>query len=229
MKIPILIQARMSSQRLPGKVLINVQGKPILEYVLNQLRKCRDTNIIVCTSTDKSDDTIQLYCQNNQVQCFRGDLHNVVFRFKEAIEMFGLDCFIRISADSPLFDPNLINEGIKIFKENKYDIVTNVFKRTYPKGQSFEILKSQIFLDAIADMNSSDDLEHVTKYFYRNTQKFKIYNIDSGYDAILALNMCIDSQSDLELFIAILNKEGKGLFEKNWKEVMQIYKRLEHA
>ncbi|MCP5102183.1 MAG: acylneuraminate cytidylyltransferase, partial [bacterium] len=164
-KIAAIIQARMTSQRFPGKVLYQVQEKPLLQYILESLAHCPHLHmVIVATSTGASDNPIAEFCIANGIECARGPLEDVAGRFKETLEKYDLNAFIRISGDSPLISPALINEGMRIFNTHRYEIVTNIQNRTFPKGQSLEILAADSFQRAYPVMESARDREHVTPY-----------------------------------------------------------------
>ncbi len=141
MKIGVIIQARMSSQRLPDKVLTMVNGKPLLQYLLERLTHCSSIDqIVVATSEDKSDDPIAVFCHEYGALCFRGPLQNVAKRFYMALEKYNLDAFVRVCCDSPMLDQKLIDQGVKLFN-GEYDLVTNTLRRSYPVGQSVEVIR----------------------------------------------------------------------------------------
>ncbi|RPH73261.1 hypothetical protein EHM76_05545 [bacterium] len=172
-----IIQARMSSERFPNKMLYPVFGKPLLGYLLERVSNIKDLNlIVVATSANSEDDQISNFCESQGVACYRGPLDDVSKRFLEVIENYQIDNFVRINGDSPLIDPEVIARGIKIFLTGDYDIVTNVFPRTFPKGQSVEMLSARVFAEGFYFMKSTDDHEHVTKFFYRNCDDYKICN-----------------------------------------------------
>jgi len=225
MDIAAIVQARMNSKRLPGKVLLDVRGKPIIGYLLERLAKSKKIGkIIVATSTDQSDLPIVDYCKQKKVQCFRGPLDNVAERFRNTIKAYGLNSFIRICADSPLIDPDIIDTGIEIFKDENCEIVTNVLKRTFPMGQCFEIFNSDSFIKGYAEMEGPSDLEHVTKYFYKNSGRFKIYNMETESPAYARINLCVDTPDDFNLFGSILAKMNRPFLDYGWKEIVEIYK-----
>ena len=106
MRIEAIIQARMSSKRLPGKVLEQIQGKSVLQYLLERIGRCLGLQYtIVATSTDNSDDPIEEFCDDFGIECFRGSLENVAERFRDAAKKYKLDAFVRVCSDSPLLDP----------------------------------------------------------------------------------------------------------------------------
>ena len=174
-----ILQARTNSKRLPKKVMKKIFNKSILERVINRLKKSKEIKkIIVATSNSTQDDLIATFCKKKKIFFYRSNLNNVYLRYYKLINAQKIDSFVRITADSPLIDPKIIDKSIKIFKKNKFDIVTNTLKRSYPKGQSVEVVNSKIILKNLKTVsNNKDNLEHITSYFYRNKNRFKIMNI----------------------------------------------------
>jgi spore coat polysaccharide biosynthesis protein SpsF len=180
MKFIIFIQARMSSKRLPGKVLLQIKQKSILEHIFFNLNKSHFAKkIVVLTSKYKSDNKIVNVCKKNKISFYRGSLDNVYKRFVDALDEFKCDAFVRICADSPMIDVKIVDAAIKKFKCKKFDIVTNCFPKTYPKGQSVEVINSEVFIKNFKKVKKKSFLEHITKFFYLNHNRFKIFNIRS--------------------------------------------------
>jgi len=145
-----IIQARYSSKRLPGKVLKKILGTTVLERVINQVKKSKKINkIIIATSKHKSDKKIINFCKKNKINCILGPLNDVFKRFYSIIIQEHCKSFVRISADSPLLDYSLIDKAVTLFNKNRYDIITNVFPRTFPKGFSVEVINSKIILNSL--------------------------------------------------------------------------------
>ena len=143
-----IVQARYSSKRLPGKVLKKILGITVLKRVVNQIQKSRKiSKIIIATSKHKTDKKIINFCNKNIINYMSGPLNNVFKRFYSIIIHERCKAFVRISADSPLLDPSLIDRAVTVFNKSRYDIVTNVFPRTFPKGFSIEVINSRIILD----------------------------------------------------------------------------------
>ena len=213
----------MSSQRLPGKVLYKVAGKAILQYLLERLRHCDGLNaIIVATSTDDSDTPIADFCQEQGVLCYRGSLLNVASRFKEASEAYQLDGFVRVNGDSPLLDQRLIRQAVVAFLGGDFDLVTNVLKRTYPKGQSVEVLCSETFRAAYQRMRAGDELEHVTRYFYDRQEDFRIFNFESGQD-YGRIQLSVDTPQDVAMFSSIIARMDRAHWDYTLTEILDIY------
>jgi len=191
-----IIQARYSSNRLPGKVLKKIFGITVLKRVINQVRKSKKiSKIIVATSKHSTDKKITNFCKKNKIHCISGPLNNVFKRFYSIIVHEDCKSFVRISADSPLLDCSLIDKAITFFNRKRYDIVTNVFPRTFPKGFSVEVINSKIILDFLIRVKKKKHQEHLTSFFYDNYKKFKIKNF---YNRInySSINLSIDNLSD---------------------------------
>ena len=211
----------MNSNRLPNKALTNISGIPLLQRVINKISfSDRVSSIVVATSDKKSDDPIALFCKKNKVKYFRGNLNNVANRFKELLISQEANAFIRINGDSPLIDSNLINIAVDYFKVGTCDIVTNIFPRSFPKGQSVEVLKSETFIKVCDTNLNTEQKEHVTKIYYDFPEKFKILSFTSGGN-YSNINMSIDNLFDKEKIKSIINK----LKDDNigWEKLCQFY------
>lgn len=198
MKIIAIIQARMSSHRLPGKSLARVDGRPLLQMVLERLDRCIALDgCIVATSTDSSDDALAAFCESHGIASYRGSLTDVASRFREVAKRSACTAFVRVNGDSPLIDPRLIDQGIGRFCACNYDIVTNVHPRTYPRGQSVEVVRAAAFERAYGLMSEPADLEHVTRIFYRRADDFCIGSFRNVCD-LSSIQMSVDDAMDLE-------------------------------
>jgi spore coat polysaccharide biosynthesis protein SpsF len=219
-----IIQARYSSKRLPGKVLKKIFGITVLQRVVNQVKKSKEiTKIIIATSKQKKDKKIINFCNKNKIHCISGPLNNVFKRFYSIIIHENRNSFVRISADSPLIDPSLISRAVTLFKKNRYDIVTNVFPRTFPKGFSIEVIKSKIILDFILKIKKKRHKEHLTSFFYDNHRNFKIKNF---YNKInnSNINLSIDSFVDFIRVKSILKFCKNKSYSLEY--ILLIYKKL---
>ncbi len=176
MKIAILIQARYNSKRLPGKVCLKILNKELLLHVYNNCKKSCLKRIYIITSKNKSDKPIIDLCKKNKIKYLKGSLTNVYLRYFQAIKKFKLDGFVRITGDSPLINYKIIDKAIKKFLKEKPDIITNVFPRSFPIGQTVEVIDSKIFINNFKNILKKDEKEHITKYFYKNNKNFKIIN-----------------------------------------------------
>lgn len=224
--IALVIQARTSSSRFPEKVLSPLRGIPMLLWTINY---CRKTNlpIFVLTSTDKSDDQLIGMLENNYVSYYRGSLENVVSRYLSFMKEHQVKKVVRISGDSPLINPDVI---LKVIAQDQEladaDLTTNVFPRSFPKGQSVEVIPRKS-LELLRDRNLSEsDIEHVTPYFYANYKEFKINNLNNTED-LSSINLSVDTKEDLlrvDQFMALasLNFSSSALsWEKFSKAIVE--------
>lgn len=226
MSIGIIVQARMGSQRLPGKVLYPIAGKPMLQYLLERLEHCRGIDkVVIATSTDQSDNPIFEFCQQYGADCYRGSLLNVAGRFKEVLDVYQLDSFVRISGDSPLLDQKLIELGLEIFCRNDFDLVTNVRPRSYPKGQSVEIVSGSAFNAAYPLMQTDEELEHVTKYFYLHQADFSIFNF-AAPQAYGDIQLSVDNRQDMEIFAAMVRMMSRPHWAYGLEDVLGLYRQV---
>ena len=201
-----LIQARMSSKRLPGKSLLYLNKKKLLSHVIENVKKSKDIKkIIVVCSSSKSDDKLSNFCKNKSVSVFRGEQNNVASRFFYVLKNTKFKSFVRINGDSPIIDYKLINIITKKFNSKKHDICTNVLKRTFPKGQSVEVISKNFYIKNFNKIKSKSDLEHVTAYFYKNKKKFKIFNINSKKN-FSNINLSVDTLQDFERISKLMKK-----------------------
>lgn len=201
-----IIQARMSSTRLPGKVLLPLAGKPILSRVYDRLTASNQlSEIVVSTSVSTSDTLIYEYCIENSIPVHRGSLNDVVDRLLGCAEDRRADHFVRISGDSPLIDPTLIDRVVALQRETLCDLATNVQVRSFPKGQSVEVIRTESLGHAWPKMKLAEDFEHVTRYFYAHPNDFTIENLLCE-DAIGDLQLSVDTPEDLQAIEEILPK-----------------------
>ncbi|MDQ7778791.1 MAG: NTP transferase domain-containing protein [Planctomycetota bacterium] len=199
-----IVQARMGSTRFPGKTLYRVAGKPLLEYLLERLAHCSGLDaVVVATSTENADTPIADYCMEHGVAVCRGHLTNVAARFAQALDEHRFDAFVRVSADSPLLDQRLVDKAAALFGSGNFDLVTNVQERTFPRGQSVEVVRADVFRSTVKLMREPEDLEHVTRYFYQHATAFRIHNFRSERD-YGDMQMSVDTEADMRSFEAIV-------------------------
>ena len=225
-KIGAIVQARMSSQRFPNKVLYEVDGKPMLQYLLERLQHCNCLDaLVVATSVDDSDTPIAEHCRQHGVACYRGPLLNVAGRFNQVLDVYQFDAFVRVNGDSPLLDQRLIEKGVGIFLNGDFDLVTNVLPRTYPKGQSVEVLRTAIYQRAYDRMQEAEDLEHVTKFFHKHPEDFRIRNFALA-ENLNHIRLCVDTRQDMDNFSTIVSKMNRPHWEYALEDILQVYRGL---
>lgn len=198
-----LLQARMSSSRLPGKVLKTIVGKPMLELHLERLSRCRKIDqLVVVTSIDSEDGAIEDLCKRLGINCFRGDLTNVLDRFYRAYRCFGADIIVRLTGDCPLADPGKIDELVTFFKASGCDYASNCTPRSLPHGLDAEIFTGRALETCWKKATTPDENEHVTPYMRYGKNGFKITHLE--YDPVNADHRwTVDEPEDFELVTEI--------------------------
>ena len=223
MTIGCIIQARMGSTRLPGKVLMNItKEKPVLYYVINQLKHCKSIEkIIVATTTLQEDDKIVQFCMDNKVSCFRGDSKNVLERHYRCAEKFSLSKIIRMPSDKPLLDPEVVDKIVEVFNSNSYDYVTNFLPSTFPGGTEVEVLSFDSLKKSWENAALPSEKEHVTNYIYNNRNDFRIFNVVNSED-LSNFRWAVDRIEDLRLVREIVSKIHKNPILI--KDILELFK-----
>lgn len=221
MNIGVIIQARMGSMRLPGKVLHAIAGQPLLQYLVQRIRRCETLpNVVIATSDTASDDAIETFCERYGVACRRGALTNVASRFYDIFHEFGWDYAVRLSGDSPVLDQRLILQAVRL-AERSVDLVTNVLPRTFPHGQSVEVIRSATFLDVYQQMRVDEDVEHVTNFFYRNAEQFNIVNFRAQQD-YSHIHLAVDTPHDMEIVAGMIAAMDRPHWQYRWEELVPM-------
>jgi spore coat polysaccharide biosynthesis protein SpsF len=210
-KVAAIIQARMGSVRLPGKVLFKLGEDSVLSHLINRLKSVEKLDlIVVATTTLELDDLIaDEVMKTPNILLFRGSSDDVLKRYVEASEFYGVDVIVRITADCPFIDPSIISKGLRIFLSRNYDLVTNagpdLVKRTFPRGLDFEIFRSSELVNINKLKLNNYDREHVTPFFYRNNYNIKHMILERDLSHI---RLTLDTEDDYLL----LNEVHKRLY-----------------
>ena len=156
-----IIQARLSSQRLPNKLLIKVEDSCIIDKVVYRLKQSKFiSHILIATSDTPNDDALDMHCKKKGIDTFRGNLNNVAERLCFAAMSLNQSCFVRVNGDSPLIDPTIIDDAIDIYNNNNdFDLVSNVLDRTFPKGQSVEVINTEALYNTLNLTKNKNHLE----------------------------------------------------------------------
>jgi spore coat polysaccharide biosynthesis protein SpsF len=205
MKTGIIIQARMGSSRLPGKVLMQIEGKTVLEHIYLRLKQIKSVDqIILATSTFAADDAIVRLCENLNLSYFRGSEDNVLERYFYAALNFDLEYIVRVTGDCPLIDPKIIDKMLDNYFELMPDILTNAGltenHRTFPRGLDAEIFSIKVLREAFHLASQNYQREHVTPYIYENFENIHIFKNDVDYSNI---RVTLDTANDFELINSI--------------------------
>jgi spore coat polysaccharide biosynthesis protein SpsF (cytidylyltransferase family) len=194
-----IIQARTSSSRLPAKVLKLIGDRPMINFMLRRVSLARLLDeIIVATSAEASDDLLAATVIDCGFRCFRGDLSDVLLRFDGAARETGADVIVRLTADCPLIDSELIDKAIAALLDGNLHYVSNVDPPSYPDGLDVEAFTREVLIKVCRDAVLPGDREHVTPYIRRNKQLFRQLNLRSRID-LSSLRWTVDHADDLAL------------------------------
>lgn len=175
MRVAIICQARMTSTRLPGKVLLPVLGRPLLAYQLERLQRVRNADtLVVATTSNASDDAIVALCQQLGVATWRGSEHDVLARYADAAAAQHADVVVRVTSDCPLLDPAVVEQAIVAYRAGDCDYVSNSLQRTFPRGMDVEVFSAAALARAQAEASTPAEREHVTPYIYHHPDCFRL-------------------------------------------------------
>jgi len=220
MKVVALVQARMGSTRLPGKVLKSIVGKPMIELLLARLSQSSELDeIVVATSEEKQNDHLQAVVESLGFRCTRGSEKDVLSRFYESAKFVGADVIVRITGDCPLVDPALVDHCIKGYKNSNVDYFSNINPATYPDGLDIEVMSFESIERANDETNSKSDREHVTPYI-RNSDSFLKSSIQHAED-LSNLRWSVDEPEDLIVVTNVFEHFSPNIFF-DWKQVLEL-------
>jgi spore coat polysaccharide biosynthesis protein SpsF len=228
-RIVAIIQARMGSTRLPGKVLMDIDGVPMLARVVERVRGAKLVNdVVVATSLDKADDEIALYCVRKGINHSRGSNEDVLSRYLDAAEEYQAEVIVRITADCPLMDPQIIDRTVGHFlSQEGVDFGSNrgkgAINRTFPIGMDVEVFTRVVLEKAGIEASQDYEREHVTPYFYEVPGRFRTVSIDSGGD-FGHLRWTVDTKEDMK-FVRQIYRRLNAKPDFNMKDVLDLLRK----
>ncbi len=204
--VAAIIQARMGSTRLPGKVMLELSGQPMLWHVISRVKQAKNIdNIVLATTTANEDKQIIKLASEMAVSSFAGSENDVLDRYYQAALKYDSDIVVRITADCPLIDPDVIDEMIEFFLGHGFDYVSNTIKPTYPDGLDTEVFSFSALEKAWNEAVLASEREHVTPYIKKNSHLFKMKNYEHSID-LSDMRWTVDKEHDLE-FVREIYKE----------------------
>ena len=228
MRTVAIIQARMNSSRLPGKVLLDLAGKPMLVHVVERALCARTVDAVaIATTSDPADDPIEALCKEMGYPVYRGSQFDVLDRFYQAAQTFQADTIVRITADCPVIDPDVIDQVVDAFHTTAADFACNrlppPWKRTWPIGLDTEVCAFSGLERAWKEAHLPFEREHVMPYFYDSEGRFKVVVVDHDPD-YGAMRWTVDTPEDLQLLREIFNHfKGENTF--TWLDVLVLVER----
>jgi spore coat polysaccharide biosynthesis protein SpsF len=217
----------MSSSRLPGKSLMDIDGRPMLEWVIRRVKYSKLIDrVVVATTTDTSDDPIEELCKKLEIAIFRGSMFDVLDRYYQAAKIQHANIIVRVTSDCPLIDPEIIDKTILALVVSQADFACNrlppPMKRTYPIGLDVEVVRFEALERAWKEANLNNEREHVMPYLYDEPGRFKIEKIDHDVD-YGSMRWTVDTKEDLE-FVRQVYTHLKGRDDFSWLEVLDLVK-----
>ena len=221
--IGCIAQARMGSTRLPGKVMMKLDDKnTVIDYVMNQLRHSKLIDkFVIATTNLREDDTVKAHVKDQKIECFRGSANDVLDRYYQCAKKFSIDTVVRITADNPLIDPNIVDLVVEKYKNTKCDFATNTLHRTFPYGTEVEVFSFEALEKSWKNAKKPSEREHVTPFIRDPQNKFRLVNIERQ-DDLSHLRYTIDRIEDLKLVKEIVkNIHAKPI---SLKHILDLYK-----
>lgn len=221
MKTVAIVQARMGSTRLPGKVLLDLGGDTVLARVVHRLQSAKLLQqVVVATTTSNADSSIARESARLDIECFRGSEQDVLDRYYQAARRVSADAIVRITSDCPLIDPELVDETVQLFLSRQVDYASNISPRCYPRGLDTEVFSISSLERAWREADKVYEREHVTPYFYEHPEIFRLAFAPATSDHSQH-RWTLDTQEDLALLRAIY-KGFPGRSDFGWREVLEF-------
>lgn len=218
LRVGAVVQARMASERLPGKVLTPLAGRPMLAWLLERLEQAQTLDVVVvATSREADDDPVAEFAHANGVPCHRGSLEDVAGRVIGAAREHDLDVVVRVNGDSPLLDQRLIDRGVELLRGSGAELVSNVRPRTFPPGQSVEVVRTEALERAHARDSTDEDREHVTGPLYNG--EFKVVRFEADPPRTTPA-FTVDTPADLARIEKILSGMSRPAFTYTWEDLL---------
>lgn len=222
-KAVVIVQARMTSTRLPGKVLMSLKGKPVLEHVIDRLKQSKQIDaIVIATTTNQSDDCIVELCNKCNVEFYRGSENDVLSRYYNAAKEQHADIVIRVTSDCPLIDACILDDMLAKVKQQNICVMTNAgidqSKRTFPRGLDIEIFRFEVLEQAYKMASELYQREHVTPYIYETSSDTSYYQSSIDYSEH---RWTLDTEEDFKVIQSIYDELYQGEHDFYMKDILE--------
>mgnify|MGYP001566387175 CR=1 FL=1 len=221
--IAAIIQARMTSSRLPCKVMLPINGKPVLDIMIDRVKKAKKIDkIVVATTKNELDDIIVNLCQTKNIEYFRGSENDVLERFYETSKKFAVDIIVRLTSDTPLIDAKSIDDVIKLYENTNSDFTSNFFPfpRTFPDGYNVEVFSMKILERIHNEAKKPSDREHVTTYITMQPERFSIKRLDYKKD-VSKFRLNLDYEKDYLFIKKVFENFSKNIESFSLEEILE--------
>lgn len=210
MKTVAIIQARMTSTRMPGKILSPILGTPMLQFLIERLRRARRVDEIwVATTSNSADDPTEELARSVGAGCFRGSELDVLDRVVRTARAAEADVIVQVTGDCPLIDPTVVDRLVQTYAEKRYDYVSNILVRTYPVGLDTQVFSAAVLARVASLTNDPVDREHVSIFIYEHPELFALHNVTSGLpdeQSLGRMRLTVDTPEDFALIRAIFEE-----------------------
>lgn len=227
LKTAIIVQARMGSTRLPGKVMREILGKSLIEYQIERISRVKSADeIVIATTVGGADDVIEMLSERLSLPCFRGPEEDVLARYHAAASVFHVDVVVRLTSDCPVIDPDIVERVLQFYLGNpeEFDYVSNVLPRTYPRGMDTEVFPFRVLDAAFHEATLPSDREHVTPFIYRNKQRFRLANV--AYEKDFSRHRwTVDTEEDFALIKRIIEELYPGNPTYGMADILRLFDR----
>ena len=226
MRIVATIEARMHSTRLPGKVLLPILGRPMLELMIERLRRVSQLDaIVIATTSDPSSDPIEALAQRVGVGCFRGSEADVLERVLFAARSAQADVIVELTADCPLIDPELTTEAISAFLAAEVDYASNCLQEPYPRGLDVQVFSTAVLEEVARLTIDPADREHVSLYIYEHPERYRLLGVSAGPPEAAELRLTVDTIEDFELVTQIYQSLYPLNPDFGLREIIELFRR----
>lgn len=207
------IEARMTSSRLPGKIMKEIIGRPLLERLVERVRRASLVDeVIVATTVNPQDDAVEKWAAQAGISIYRGSEDDVLLRVLEAAKAYSGDIIIELTGDCPLLDPAMIDEVVQFYLDNDYDYVSNILERTYPRGFDIQVFSTAVLDEVNRLTQDPADHEHVSLYIYEHPERYRCGGLRAPEPLCAPdFRLCVDTADDLE----VIRKIFDALYPKN--------------
>ena len=215
MRTLAIIEARMTSTRLPGKVLADICGQPSLEVQVERLKMSPEIDgIVIATTENSSDDAVEALARARGIGFWRGSEEDVLQRVLDAAQAHRADVIVEVTGDCPLVDPEIVSKVVRHYRDAKVDYVSNIMTRSYPIGMDTQVFSTAVLADVARRTNDPADHEHVSLYIYRHPEIYACANVAAPpSETRPEQRLTLDTREDLELIRAVhdaLSPDGQG-------------------
>ena len=221
MRTVSIVQARMGSTRLPGKVLMDIGGMSMLARVIRRVAQSKIPDLVVVATTEcEMDNQILRECNRLEVECFRGNEDDVLDRYFRAARHFGADSIVRVSADCPLIDSGVVDLVCEAFRQKMPDYASNALVPSFPLGLNVEVFSMQALRTSWQLAKKAYQRAHVTPFIYHNPDRFELVNVQSGAN-FHHHRWTVDVIEDLEFVRSVYRRFG-NLDDFQWEQVIEL-------